>query len=48
MGLLGGLDNGLGGIGGIFGKNCNVLFFILVFLLLFWNGFDNDRDIIES
>ncbi len=28
----------MGVVGGIFGRNSEVLFFILVFLLLFWNG----------
>jgi hypothetical protein len=28
-----------GNVGGILGDNCEILFFILVFLLLFWNGF---------
>lgn len=27
----------IGGFGGLFGNNCEILFFILVFLLLFWN-----------
>jgi hypothetical protein len=27
------------GIGGFLGKNCTILFFILVFLILFWDGF---------
>jgi hypothetical protein len=25
------------GLGGIFGENCTILFFILVFLILFWD-----------
>lgn len=29
-------DRPVGGIGGIFGGNCDVLFFILVFLCLFY------------
>lgn len=31
------------GIGGIFGRNCTILFFILVFLLLFYDGFGADK-----
>lgn len=27
-----------GGVGGLFGGNWTILFFILVFLLLFWDG----------
>lgn len=32
------MGGNIGGIGGIFDGNCEVLFFILVFLLLFWRG----------
>ncbi|MDP4180080.1 MAG: hypothetical protein Q8942_03190 [Bacillota bacterium] len=31
-----------GGVGGFLGENCEILFFILVFLLLFWNGFRSE------
>lgn len=29
---------GFGGFGGLFGDNCEILFFILVFLCLFYGG----------
>ncbi len=32
-------ERGFGGFGGLFGDNWTVLFFILIFLLLFWDGF---------
>ena len=30
---------GVGGVGGCLGDNCAILFFIILFLLLFYNGF---------
>lgn len=36
---LGACGAGCGGFGGLFYGNCEILFFILVFLLLFYNRF---------
>ncbi|MDP4180078.1 MAG: hypothetical protein Q8942_03180 [Bacillota bacterium] len=35
---MGGVVGGVGCGCGLFRNNCELLFFILVFLLLFWNG----------
>lgn len=47
MGIADRFGTGCGGIGGLFGCNSEILFFILVFLLLFWNGKSYSAGIVD-